>query len=115
VSLDSAARPLPYDAALTGFDLPLVERPDSVLTRVLALVRAVDSTLFREVDGAHRGARGSVVLEMGRQTVWLPRGADAAALRAVEAVRQHLAESGRAYTALDARFAGWILVRRGKA
>ncbi|MEE8573230.1 MAG: FtsQ-type POTRA domain-containing protein, partial [Gemmatimonadota bacterium] len=33
VPLDIDARPLPYDPSVTGFDLPVAERPEPVLTR----------------------------------------------------------------------------------
>lgn len=115
IVLDAAGERLPYDAATTGFDLPLLERPDSALTRVLAMVRAADSTLYQEVSWARSGPGASVVLELTGRTVWLPRDVGPERLRALEVVRRHLAASGRAYAALDARFHGWIVVRRGRA
>lgn len=115
VPLDAQGRPLPYVPSVTGFDLPLVERPDSVLTRALALVRGTDSTLFRLVDGARRGRGSSVVLDLGAQRVLLPEEPTSADIVAVETVRWHLTQSSKAFTELDARFDGWVVVRRGGA
>ena len=114
VVLDGDARLLPYDPAATGLDLPLVPRADTVLLQVLAAVRSSDSTLFDEVDGAQRSDRGDVWLDVrGRRVVLdgVPTGPE---VRAVGAVRRHLARTGRRYAELDARFAGWLVVRRSR-
>jgi cell division septal protein FtsQ len=115
VPLDEAARPLPYDPAATSFDLPLVERPDSVLTRTLALIRVVDSTLFGLVDGVRRGGEGTVVFELGEQRVLLRAVPKQSEIRAVVTVRRHLLHEGVSFRELDARFRGQIVVRRGEA
>jgi cell division protein FtsQ len=114
--VDCDGRPLPYDPAATGVDLPLVERPDSVLAAVLCAVRAADTALFQSVDGARRSTLGggAVTLEMGVQRVILRSAPGSDEIRAVGAVRRHLATTGRAYTELDARFAGWVVVRRAR-
>ncbi len=113
VPLDGDARPLPYDPSATGLDLPLVERPDSVLVRTIALVRASDSLLYHDVDLVRRGADGTVILEMGPRQVLVRAFATMFDIQAAEAVRRHLALTGRPYTQLDARYAGWVVVRRG--
>ncbi|MDH3456235.1 MAG: FtsQ-type POTRA domain-containing protein [Gemmatimonadota bacterium] len=115
VPLDEAARPLPYDPVATSFDLPLVERPDSVLTRTLALIRVVDSTFFGLVDGVRRGGDGTVVFELGEQRVVLRAVPMPSEIRAVVTVRRHLLQEGQSFRELDARFQGQIVVRRGEA
>lgn len=115
VPLDAECRPLPYDPAVSGFDLPLVPRVDSIVVRALALVRTADSSLFQEVDAARRGAGGTVVLELGAHRVLLRATPTRYEIHAVETVRKQLIRSGRHFEALDARFAGWVVVRRGRA
>jgi cell division protein FtsQ len=115
VPLDADARPMPYDPALTGFDLPVLDRPDSVLVQALAQVRVADSVLFQRVDAARRGRGGMVVLELGMRQILLQPMPTIDEIRAVETVRRHLVRSGRAFDALDARFAGGVVVRRGRA
>jgi cell division septal protein FtsQ len=114
VPLDGECRSLPYDPAVTGFDLPLVPEVDTVLVRALALVRTADSSLFHEVDAARRGAGGTVVLELGGQAVLLRAAPTLEEIYAVGTVREQLMRSGRPFEALDARFAGWVVVRRGR-
>lgn len=114
VAVDADGAPLPYDPAATGLDLPLVRGTDTVLVRALAVVRVTDSTLFQEVDAARRGPHDTVILELERQEVLLRGIPTAFDIRAVETVRQHLAETGRPFDVLDARFEGWVVVRRGR-
>jgi len=115
VPLDIDARPLPYDPSVTGFDLPVAERPEPVLTRALATVRGADPQLFHLVDGARRGPGGMVVLELGGQRVLLREDPIPAEIRAVETVRWHLTQNSVPFGELDARFDGWVVVRRGGA
>ena len=112
VALDADGQRLPYDAAATGLDLPVVSRIDSLLVRTLSVVRLADSALFREIDGARRGPRGSIALDLGEREVLLAGVPQVEEVRAVGAVRRHLASSGRPYRVLDARFDGWFVVRR---
>lgn len=115
IALDAEARPLPYDATTGALDLPVVPRPDEVLVRTLAVVRAADSALFHELDAARLGRGQTVILELGHDQVLVNAIPTTSEIRAVEAVRRHLAETGRPYDQLDGRFAGWIVVRRGPA
>ena len=112
VPLDGEGRPLPYDPAATALDLPMIRRPDPLLVRTLSMVRLTDSALFQDVDGARLGAKGSVTLELGSRRVLFPGVPTPEDVRAVGAVRRHLAASGRRYAELDARYNGWVVVRR---
>jgi hypothetical protein len=56
--------------------------------------------------------RGGIGLTVGDGRILLPHGPSSDLLNAVQAVRQHLAADKREYDELDARFGGWIVVRR---
>jgi cell division protein FtsQ len=112
VALDGDAKPLPYDPAATGLDLPVIPKVDSVLVRTLSVLRLTDSALFQDVDGARRSGRGGVTLTLGERRVLLPGVPAPDDVRALAAVRRHLASSGRRFTEIDARFEGWFVVRR---
>jgi len=114
VALDAEGETLPYDPAATALDVPVMPRADSVVLRALASVRAADSTLYQEVQTAERGPDGAVVLTLGRQRMLLRAGPPAAVVQAVAAVRRQLAATGRPYAELDARFSGWVVVRRSR-
>ena len=115
VPLDIDARPLPYDPSVRGFDLPLAERPEPTLTRALATIRGADPQLFRLVDGVRRGPGATLVLELGDQRVLLREDPMASEIRAVETVGWHLTQNTVPFSELDARFDGWVVVRRGGA
>jgi cell division septal protein FtsQ len=112
VPLDAASRPLPYDPSRSGFDVPVVERPDSGLTQMLEVIRRLDPPLFDEIDGVRRGSEESVILELGDRRVWLQAGAGAQEILALETVRRHLDRTAVPYRELDGRFDGWVVVRR---
>ena len=116
VAMDGDGNALPYDPTASSLDLPMVARADSLLLRSLAVVRAADSTVFRDVEGARRrtGKGGDVVLDMGKRAgrVLFDGAPTPDAVRTVSAVRRHLAQTGRLYQELDARYQGWVVVRR---
>jgi hypothetical protein len=111
LAVDAEALPLTYDPTVAGLDLPIVQRPDSVLTRALGRIRTTDSTFFGNVDAARIGDRGAVIHELGRTKVILGREPTAAAIAAAALVRRHLGAIGRPYDELDVRFEGRVIVR----
>jgi len=112
VVVDAAGRPLPFDPARSGLDLPIVARADSGVVGVLALVQSVDPALFQTITGARTIGRNGVSLEIGSRRVVVGRDAGPEVIRAVTLVAQDLAAKGQAYAELDARFAGQVVVRR---
>lgn len=111
VPLDCEARPLPYDPAATGMALPLVAAADARLTRALCVVRATDSTLYREVELVRRDGAQDLTLELGDQRVRLRGVPTTDEIRSVMAVRLYLAVNGPAMRELDARYAGGVVAR----
>lgn len=112
VVVDAAGRPLPFDPARSGLDLPIVARADSGVVGVLALVQSVDPALFQTITGARTVGRNGVSLEIGSRRVVVGRDAGPEVIRAVMLVAQDLAAKGQPYAELDARFAGQVVVRR---
>ncbi|UCG85986.1 MAG: FtsQ-type POTRA domain-containing protein [Gemmatimonadota bacterium] len=110
--LDADANQMGYDPAAGGFDLPFVEQRDSVLLHALAQVQLVDPGLFDQVDAASLRSDGTVVLELGQKRIMLHGVPDAIQIETLGAVRNHMAETGRDYQQLDARFEAQIVVRR---
>lgn len=112
VVVDAAGRPLPFDPARSGLDLPIVARADSGVVGVLALVQSVDPALFQTITGARTVGRNGVSLEIGSRRMVVGRDAGPEVIRAVTLVAQDLAAKGQPYAELDARFAGQVVVRR---
>lgn len=112
--LDARGRVLPFDPLRSAPDLPLAAGGDAVVTGVLARVRDSDPDLFARIGAAWR-VGPDVVLEVGGRRLWFGAQVSAEDIRAVTAVEQALARSGRAYQELDGRFAGQVIVRRTRA
>jgi hypothetical protein len=112
VVLDAAGRPLPFDPARSGLDLPIVSSADSGVVGVLALIQSVDPALFQSITGARTVGRNGVSIEIGSRRVVVGRDAGPEVIRSVVLVAQDLALKGRSYGELDARFAGQVVVRR---
>ncbi len=110
VPLDWRAQPLPYDPARGSIDLPIIDRADSIVTRVLNLVRTADPEFFSLIDTARRQKHG-VALDWGERRVILADTVSLEAVRSAAAVRRHLADTDRAYAEIDARFQGLVIVR----
>ena len=115
VALDGEGRPLPYDPAASGIDLPVIPGSDRAVLTVLARAQTADSALYRDIETARPGPRQTVILELGERRVMVRTEATGEDFEAVGAVRRHLAAAGRPYAELDARFAGWVVVRRNRS
>ncbi len=109
--LDARGRVLPFDPLRSAPDLPLAATGDAVVSGVLARVRDSDPGLFARIGVAWR-VGPDVVLDVGGRRLWFGAQVSAEDIRAVTAVEQALARSGRPYQELDGRFAGQVIVRR---
>jgi cell division protein FtsQ len=110
VPIDIAGRPLPYDPAEAPADLPIAASSDSLLARVLGVVRDTDPSLFARLTTGAR-MRDDIILETEGRRLWFSADATADEVRAVVAVAEDLARRGRAWQELDGRFAGQVVVR----
>ena len=108
--MDSAGRILPFDPARAAPDLPIAERADERIGRLLRRMQQFHPALFARVTWAGRSRNDVVLVVDGRRLLFRP-GASAEEMRAVTAVAEHLARNGRTYTELDGRFAGQVVVR----
>jgi hypothetical protein len=114
VLLDGRGRVLPFDPLRSAPDLPLAANGDPVATAVLGRVRESNPDLFARIGAAWR-VGPDVVLEVGGRRLWFGAQVSAEDIRAVMAVEQALARTGRSYQELDGRFAGQVIVRRTRA
>jgi cell division septal protein FtsQ len=101
---------LAFDPAVSAPDLPLVDRPDPVVARVLGRLQELDPELFSRIVTASQ-VRGDVVLDLGGRRLWLGPNVSAEVIRAVMAAEQVLGRQGRVWAELDGRFAGQVVVR----
>jgi len=105
---------LPFDPAVSAPNLPVVEKPNATVARVLGRVQEIDPELFSRVVAASQ-VKGDVLLDLGGRRLWLRPDVTAEVIRAVMAAEQVLGQQGRAWVELDGRFAGQVVVRgRGR-
>ena len=114
VPVDAEGRRLPFDPAAAPVDVPVVPRIEPGVLQVLAALQSADPGLFGEVAAARR--RGdAVVLELSEGWVLMAPPVSAELARSVSAVRRDLAARRLEWRGLDARFRGWVVVRRAAA
>ena len=114
VAMDASGRTLPFDPSVAAPDLPLTERSDSLVGKLLGQVRAADPALFAQVSSAEREG-GAVILAVARRRLVFRPDASVETIRAVTAVAQHLARLKKNWRELDGRWAGQVIVRGGDA
>ncbi len=112
VTLDALARPLPFDPPTSAVDLPIVARADTLLVGVLGAVRFASRDLYDEVDWVEAVRGGGVRLVLGDRRILMPAVPSVGDVDAVLAVRELLVKIGEQYQELDARYGGWVVVRR---
>ncbi|MBW8772713.1 MAG: FtsQ-type POTRA domain-containing protein [Gemmatimonadetes bacterium] len=114
VAMDAAGRLLPFDPSVSAPDLPLAERADSLIGRLLGQVRSADPALFAQVGSAERDGPW-VILRVSRRRLVFRPDASMETIRAVTAVAQDLARLKKTWSELDGRWAGQVIVRGGDA
>jgi hypothetical protein len=110
VPIDLHGRRLPYDPAVAAPDLPIATSADSLLARVLGVVREADPSLFARLATGTR-VRDDILLEADGRRLWFTGKATAEDVQAVTAVAEDLARKRRGWQELDGRFAGQVIVR----
>jgi hypothetical protein len=104
---------LPFDPLGSAPDLPVLIGGGVVVAGALARVQELDPGLFARIDAAWR-VGPDVVFEVEGRWFWFGSRLTVEDIRAVTAVEQALARKGRVYRELDGRFAGQVVVRKGR-
>jgi cell division septal protein FtsQ len=112
--VNERAEVLPFDPLSTAPDLPVMIGGGKLVAGALARAKEFDPGLFARIDAAWR-VGPDVVFEVGGRWFWFGSRLTAEDIRAVTAVEQALARTGRVYRELDGRFAGQVVVRRARA
>jgi cell division septal protein FtsQ len=113
-AMDASGRLLPFDPSTSAPDLPLAERADSLIGKLLGQVRSADPALFAQVGSAERDGPW-VILMVARRRLVFRSDATLETIRAVTAVAQDLARLRKKWSELDGRWAGQVIVRGGDA
>jgi hypothetical protein len=107
---DARARVLPIDPSRVDIDLPVIDRPDAVVTRLLAGVAAIDPRLFARINSASR-AGDEIDVRMDRGLVRTALDVTPERLDRAAVVAADLERRGLSYAELDLRYRDQIVAR----
>ena len=108
---DAEGRLLPLDPSRVAADLPVLERLDTALVRLLADVRAASPSLFASISGARRVSRDELSFTVTGMLVRTGAGVTARRLTDLLPVEQDLARRGARATELDLRYRDQVIAR----
>ena len=108
---DVRAQALPIDPAKTDIDLPVIDRPDAVITRLLSGIEAASPRFFARISTVARQGNGDLVMQLDHGV--LRAGVDVTPARLANAglVAADLERRGEHYTELDLRYRDQIVAR----
>ena len=108
---DADGRLLPLDPSRVSVDLPVLERLDTALVRLLADVRGASPSLFERISGARRSAPGEITLAL--PGVLVRANADVSARRLADLlpVERDLARRRARVAELDLRYRDQVIAR----
>lgn len=108
---DASARALPIDPTRADIDLPVINRPDAIITRLLAGVETMNPRFFARISAVARQPNGDMVVQLDHGVV--RAGADVTPARLANAslVAADLERRGAHYTELDLRYRDQIVAR----
>lgn len=108
---DASARSLPIDPTRADIDLPVINRPDAIVTRLLAGVETTSPRFFARISSVARQSNGDLLVQLDHGLV--RAGADVTPRRLANAslVAADLDRRGERYTELDLRYRDQIVAR----
>jgi cell division septal protein FtsQ len=108
---DVRAQALPIDPTKTDIDLPVIDRPDAVVTRLLSGVETMSPRFFARISTVARQGNGDLVMQLDHGV--LRAGVDVTPARLTSAglVAADLERRGEHYTELDLRYRDQIVAR----
>jgi cell division protein FtsQ len=108
---DGSGTALPIDPARIDMDLPIVNRPDRRVLKLLDSVRSQIPGLYAQISDVRRLSSGDLVVTMPDMVVRAPGNVDAGRLAEVLPVTADLARRHVRAAELDLRFRDQVVVR----
>jgi cell division protein FtsQ len=107
---DARARVLPIDPTKADVDLPIIDRPDAVITRLLGGVDAMSPRLFARISAVSRAGE-QIVVQLDRGIVRAGIDVTPERLAGAGLVAADLDRRGQHYSELDLRYRDQIVAR----
>lgn len=108
---DASARALPIDPSTADIDLPVINRPDILITRLLAGVETTSPRFFARISTVARQGNGDLLVQLDHAMVRAGPDVTPARLANASLVAADLERRGEHYTELDLRYRDQIVAR----
>jgi len=108
---DLRAQALPIDPTKTDIDLPVIDHPDAIITRLLSGVEATSPRFFARISSVARQGNGDLVMQLDHGTLRAGVDVTPARLASASLVAADLDRRGAHYTELDLRYHDQIVAR----
>jgi len=108
---DADGHLLPLDPSKVDIDLPVLERPDTALVRLLADVRGASPALFAQISAARRLSPSELTFALPGMLVRTTASVNAARLADVLPVEQDLARRHARAAELDLRYRDQVIAK----
>jgi len=108
---DADGHLLPLDPSKVDIDLPVLERPDTALVRLLADVRGASPALFAQISAARRPSPSELTFALPGMLIRTNASVNAARLADVLPVEQDLARRHARATELDLRYRDQVIAK----
>ena len=108
---DADGQLLPIDPSKVSLDLPVLERLDTALVRLLADVRGASPALFDRISGVRRPSPGEITFALPGYLVRADAHVTAGRLGDILPVEQDLARRHARVTELDLRYRDQVIAR----
>ena len=108
---DADGHLLPLDPSKVDIDLPVLERPDTAIVRLLADVRGASPALFAQISAARRLSPSELTFALPGMLVRTTASVNAARLADVLPVEQDLARRHARAAELDLRYRDQVIAK----
>ena len=108
---DARAQVLPIDPAKTDVDVPIIDRPDAVVTRLLGGVEEASPRFFARISSVVQHRDRELVVQLDRGLVRAGLDVTPQRLAGAGIVAADLERRGQRYTELDLRYRDQVVAR----
>lgn len=108
---DDRGAALPIDPATADVDLPVLDRPDALLARLLGGIETAAPALFARINAIHRRGHNDLIVRLDAGVVLAHADVTPARLADALPVAADLARRGVRFTELDLRYRDQVVAR----
>jgi cell division protein FtsQ len=108
---DARARVLPIDPSRTDIDLPIIDRPDALIARLLGGVETTSPRLFARINSVSRQGSNEILVHLDKGNIRAEADVTPERLAGAGIVLGDLERRGASYVELDLRYRDQVVAR----